>query len=63
MRTLLVSSTLMLTVLTSVSFGIYAAYAAISGILLAFGRHSRAKTEAAPALVPATERHSAIAGS
>ncbi len=63
MRTLLVSSTLMLTVLFSVSFGIYGAYALISGILLAFGRNSRSKTETAPALVTAAERQSATVGS
>jgi hypothetical protein len=53
----------MLTVLFSVSFGIYGAYALISGILLAFGRNSRSKTETAPALVTAAERQSATAGS
>ncbi len=61
MRTLLASSTLMLTVLSSVLLGIYGAYGLISGILLAFGRNSRIKPEAAPALAP--ERHSAVAGS
>jgi hypothetical protein len=53
----------MLTVLSSVSLGIYGAYALISGILLAFGRNSRPKTETAPALVPAAERQSVAAGS
>jgi len=38
-----VSSTLLFTVISSVSFGIYAGYAAVSGILFAFGHRNQKK--------------------
>jgi len=53
LRTVLVSSTLLLTVISSVSFGIYAGYAAVSGILFAFGHRSQKSAPAAPTTVPA----------
>jgi len=51
LRTVFVSSTLLLTVLSSVSFGIYAGYAAVSGILFAFGHRNQKKP--APTAAPA----------
>lgn len=48
MRTVLASSTVLLTILLSLSFGIACGYAAISGILHAFARRTE-KEERAPA--------------
>jgi hypothetical protein len=48
MRTVLASTTVLLTVLLSLSFGIACGYAVISGILHALG-HRPEKQEAAPA--------------
>ncbi|MBV9087765.1 MAG: hypothetical protein JOY79_09795 [Acidobacteriaceae bacterium] len=47
----MVSSTLLFTVVSSVTFGIYAGYAAVTGILFAFGHRNQKKTT----LVPASE--------
>jgi hypothetical protein len=53
---MIVSASLMLTVVTSVSIGIYAGYAAVSGILFIFGRRHHAAPAPAPALVTSTEQ-------
>jgi hypothetical protein len=53
LRTVLVSSTLLLTVISSVSFGIYAGYAAVSGILFAFGHRKQKKSAPVAASAPA----------
>jgi len=50
-RTILVSSTLFLTVVSSVCLGVVSAYAAIRGILHTFARHPPQVEEPAPALI------------
>jgi len=50
-RTILVSSALLLTVTSSVCLGVASAYAAIQGILHTFARQTRQVDEPAPALI------------
>ncbi len=50
-RTILVSSALLLTVTSSVGLGVVSAYAAIQGILHTFARQTRQTEEAAPTLI------------
>jgi hypothetical protein len=50
-RTILVSSTLLITVIFSLSLGVISAYAAIHGILHAFAHRPRLQEEPVPALL------------
>ncbi len=50
-RTILVSSTLLVTVISSLFFGVISAYAAIHGILYAFAHRPQAQEEPGPALI------------
>jgi len=50
-RTILVSSTLFLTVVSSVGLGVVSAYAAIQGILQAFAQRPRPQEEPSTALL------------
>jgi hypothetical protein len=54
MRTVLASSTVLLTIMLSLSFGIACGYVAISAILRAFARRPEAEKSAPAAVVVAT---------